>query len=212
MRVAIFDADGTLIDSMQLWNTIVCDYLLSIGLMPEADVDDVIRDMSFADSCKYLIEHYGIDGSVDSLTKEISDMVADKYRYEVPLKAGVKEYLKALKADGVKLCIVTASERSYLQPCLERLGIYDLFDFMLTCSEAGTDKNTPLIYDIAREKTGVSLDATVVFEDALNAVRSAKSGGYKVCAVYDASMAECTEEIKSLCDKYITDFGELTDK
>jgi HAD superfamily hydrolase (TIGR01509 family) len=150
-----------------------------------------------------------VEDSIEDIIKKISDMVADKYRYEIPLKEGVKEYLLYLKAQGVKMCVVTASERGYLQPCLERLGVYELFDFMLTCREAGKDKNTPDIYDIAREKLGSSIEETVVFEDALNAVCSAKRGGYRVCAIYDDSMSECVDEIKESCDKYITSFKQL---
>jgi HAD superfamily hydrolase (TIGR01509 family) len=138
-------------------------------------------------------------------------MVADKYRCEIPLKAGVKEYLTYLKSKGVKMCVVTASERSYVQPCLERLGVFELFDFMLTCSEVGKDKNTPDIYDIARKKLDpfLKIADTVVFEDALNAITSAKNGGYPVCAVYDDSMSECVDEIKSICDEYIVSFELL---
>lgn len=209
MKAAIFDVDGTLLDSMPVWDDIASVYLKSIGIKTDGKDDYEIITMSIASACLHLISKYGIDKTVDEMIKGLSDMVADKYRYEIQLKSGVKEYLAKLKSEGVSMCVVTASERGYITDALVRLNIYNYFDFMLTCSEAGLDKNSAAIYDMAREKLGADTEDTVVFEDAFNAITAAKNGGYKVYAVYDKSMDDYKDRIILNCDKYIYDYAEL---
>ncbi len=209
MKAAIFDADGTLIDSMHVWDGIGERYLKSLGIEPETDIDKIISDMSFADSCAYMIKTYGIEKSVPRMIKEISEMVADKYRFEIPLKTGVLKYLKKLSAENVKICVLTASERGYITECFERLGIIQFISFIMTCSEEGLDKNSPKIFHRAADRLGVNGQEITVFEDSLNAIASAKKGGYKVCAVYDDSAEKYKSEISKISDMYIRDFGEL---
>lgn len=209
MKAVIFDADGTLIDSMSVWDNIGKNYLISKGIVPEPEVDEIIMTMSFADSCTYFIQHYGIKNTVEEMIREISDMVADKYRFEIPLKDGAAEYVSKLYNTGVKMCVLTGSERNYITDCLKRLGIYEYFEFIMTCSEEGLDKNSHYIYDRAAARMGSTPGDTLVFEDAFNAAAAAKQGGYTVYAVYDKSMEAYAEQIKHNCDKYIVSFNEL---
>lgn len=209
MKAAIFDADGTLIDSMDAWDGIGRKYLKTLGIDADESVDKVIEIMSFADSCAYMIEKYGINKTVPEMIDGISKLVVNKYRFEIPLKAGVLNYLKKLKEDNVKICVLTASERGYITECFERLGIMQFLSFIMTCSEEGLDKNSPQVYDRATAKLGVAKDEVTVFEDAYNAIAAAKQGGYRVCAVYDNSAKLYEEQIKGCCDKYIKSFEEL---
>lgn len=209
MKAALFDVDGTLLDSMPVWDEIGSSYLKSIGVKPDGRDDHEIITMSITDGCSYLISKYHIDTTVDEMLKGITDMVADKYRYEIPLKPNADKYLAKLRNEGVRMCAVTASERGYITDALTRLKVYDSFDFMLTCSEAGLDKNTPAIYHMARERLKADIADTVVFEDAFNAIAAAKAGGYRVCGVYDKSMDDYRDKILSQCDRYIRDYAEL---
>lgn len=209
MKAAIFDADGTLIDSMHVWDGIGEKYLKSLGVEPEADIDKIIADMSFADSCAYMIKTYGIKKSVPQMIKEISERVADEYRFEIPLKAGVYDYLKKLEGEGVKICVLTASERGYITECFERLGIMPFISFIMTCSEESLDKNSPQVFHRAANRLGVNREDITVFEDSFNAIASAKKGDYRVCAVYDDSAEKYKNEIRKISDIYIKDFREL---
>lgn len=209
MKAAIFDADGTLIDSMHVWDGIGEKYLKGLGIEPEKDIDKIIADMSFADSCAYMIKSYGINKSVSEMTAEISEMVADKYRCEIPLKEGAFEYLERLREENVKICVLTASERGYITECFKRLGIMPFISFIMTCSEEGLDKNSPEVFDRAAARLGENKEDILIFEDSRNAIASAKKGGYNVCAVYDDSARSYEEQIKKCSDKYIRSFGEL---
>lgn len=209
MRAAIFDADGTLIDSMPVWDNVCTDYISSFGIIPDNELEEEIITMSFADSCSYCIDHYGLNKSVGEMIEDISAMVADKYRSEVPLKKGAADYLKKLADERIKMCVVTASERGYITDCLKRLGVYDYFDFVMTCTEEGLDKNSSAIYDRAAQRLGADKEDVIVFEDAYNAMKAAKKGGYRVYGIYDKSMDKYRAEVIQSCDRYILTYKEL---
>ncbi len=209
MKAVIFDADGTILDSMPVWDNATSNYLISIGIKPESELDEKISTMSFASACEYIIGKYRVNKTVDEMITEIVNIVADKYRYEVPLKEGAYEFIHKLHSMGVRLCVVTASERAYITDCLKRLDILQCMEFVMTCSEEKLDKNNSTIYDRARQRLGTPLEETVVFEDALHAVQAAVKGGYTVYGVYDKTMEEFIPRIKKLAKKYIYSYNEI---
>lgn len=127
------------------------------------------------------------------------------------LKKSVAEVLKKLKENGASLNVLTASPHVTLDPCLKRLGLYDLFDNVWSCDDFNTTKADPEIYRMAAEKMGKSVEEILFLDDNYNADKTAKSAGMKVCGVYDDSSKEYEEEIRSICDYYIYDFAQLID-
>ena len=119
--------------------------------------------------------------------------------------------LEKLKADGASLNVLTASPHLTLDPCLKRIGIYDLFDNVWSCDDFKTTKADPEIYRMAAEKIGVPAETVLFLDDNYNADKTAKEAGMKVCGVYDDSSAEYEEEIRDIADYYIKDFSELVD-
>ena len=208
IRGAIFDLDGTLIDSMFIWDNIGEEYLKSLGMEPKENLAEVFKTFTLEQSAEYYRKNYNIGLSVGEITDGINNMVAEIYRTKVVLKPGVRDFLKRLQNFDVKMCIATVTDRPIVEDILKRLNIDEYFSEIFTCAEVGFSKETPEIYRKALKHLGTEKNETIVFEDALHALKTAKSDGFKVAAVYDTHES-CQSEMKEISDYYITDFGSF---
>ena len=136
----------------------------------------------------------------------------DAYTNDVPAKRGVVETLRAMKARGDSLNILTASPHAALDPCLGRLGIYDLFTYVWSCDDFGTSKADPHIYRMAAKKLGVAVSDVIFVDDNLGADKTAKAAGMTVYGIYDESSAEYEREIRAVTDDYVREFCELLER
>lgn len=207
LRGAIWDLDGTILDSMSAWDHVGENYLRSQGIEPEPNLDEAIATMSLHQAADYFIEHYGVKQTQDELIKSAVAIVDDFYRYEAQLKPHLKEFLAQLHETGVKMCIATATERSLVEAALARCGVLDYFSEIFTCSSVGAGKDEPTIYREALKFLGTDRTNTMVFEDSLHALTTAKKDGFYTTAVYD-SHEENQEEIQRLANCRIHDYGE----
>ena len=205
IKGAIFDFDGTLLDSMFIWDTFGEDYLRTLGKEPKENLTETFKTFTLEQAAEYYREHYGVTLSVEEIVDGVNDMVAEIYRTKVTLKDGVRAFLEGLRAQDVKMCVATVTDRAIVEDVLNRLGIRDFFVEILTCAEVGCNKETPHIYRAALEVLGTKKDETVVFEDALHALITAKKDGFKVAAVYDRHERHQTQ-MKENGDYYITDY------
>lgn len=208
IRGAIFDLDGTLIDSMFIWDTIGEEYLKSLGIEPKENLAEVFRTFTLEQVAVYYRNHYNIKLSVKEIVEGINDMVAEIYSTKVVLKPGVSDFLKRLQSANVKMCIATVTDRSIVENILRRLNVRDYFSEIFTCAEVGYNKETPEIYREALKHLGTKKNETVVFEDVLHALKTAKDDGFNVAAVYDTHELK-QEEMKEFSDYYITNFGSF---
>ncbi len=206
---AIFDLDGTLIDSMPMWHNFVKIYLEKYSLTPDEYLQANAKDMSFIESAKYIHEHYPVDNSPEEIALDMSNTAADAYANTIAIKHDVKPFLFALRCKGVRMCIATASPREWAQAALKRLNIDHYFSVILSCYDLKTSKSEPFIYDRAFDILGTDKETTYVFEDSVNCMRTAKAAGYKVIGVKDEMSAADEEEIKKLSDIYIKDFDDF---
>ena len=200
---AIFDLDGTLLDSMPFWETLGSEYLKAKGIIPRENVDGTLKTMSLQQGARYLKREFSIPGSEDEIIDEIVAMIEDIYLSKVPLKAGALPLLERLYEEKVRMCIATATENSLAKAALERLGALRYFDFILTCFDTGMGKDRPEFFLKALELLNTPKEETIVFEDALYAIKSAKAAGLLVVAVYDESFHEEREEIRVISDFYL---------
>ena len=208
IKGAIFDLDGTLFDSMFIWDTIGEIYLRSIGYEPKENLNETFRTMSLYNAACYYKREYGVTLSVDEITDGVNRMVEKYYINEVQLKSGAYDFVKHLHNIGVKMCIATATDKYLVQAALERCGISDCFSEIFTCTSIGHSKDEPDIYREALKHLGTPKEDTLVFEDAIYAIRTAKKDGFRVVAIYDKSEGN-QAEVKSLCDYYITDYTDM---
>lgn len=210
IKGAIFDLDGTLLDSMVLWDTLGERYLLSIGQKPHEDLRETFKTSSLKQAADYLKKEYSLSFSVSEIMNGINSLAEHFYYHEASLKAGVKVFLAFLKDNGVKMCIATATDKYLAEAALKRCGIDKYFSEIFTCTEIGHGKDEPIIFQEALGHLGTEKNETFVFEDALYAIKTAKKYGFKIAAVYDEYSKE-QAEIKELADIYIEDFAKIND-
>ncbi len=203
IRGAIFDLDGTLLDSMGIWDTLASAYLRTIGITPRPNVDYAVRALSMEEAAQYLIREYGVSRTVPEVVREVSALIAAFYRERVLLKPRAAALLAAFARSGVKICAATSGNRELASAALARCGVLSYFQRIWTCSEIGYGKDSPAIYEAACACLGTPVHETAVFEDALYALRTAKAAGFFTVAVADPSAADDREALKNAADIYL---------
>ena len=206
----LFDFDGTLVDSMPSFISVMLRILDENNIKYENDIVKVITPLGYAGTAEYF-QNLGVPLSKDDMMKLMNEYAYNEYVYNIPAKENVISTLIELKNQGANLNILTASPHTMLDPCLKRLGIYGLFNNVWSCDDFSTTKSNPEIYVKVAEKLGKPIDKILFLDDNYNADKTAKSAGMKVCGVYDKSSEEYTDEIKSVSDFYIYNFNELLD-
>lgn len=210
----IFDLDGTLIDSMPLWNSLCVRFLNAQGIHAPEGLNDLVKAMSPAQSSAYLQAQFLPDWTAEQVQRGIDQMIEEHYVHDTLCKPYVPELLNAAQAHGLKLCVATATDHALSEGVLKKLGLLERFAFVLTCRDVQAGKDSPRIYDCAAEKLGLRPDEVVIFEDAIHCIQTAKRAGYTVVGVYDESLERDgeLEEAQSLCDRYIYDYRELLEE
>ncbi len=206
---AIFDLDGTLLDSMEVWDTVGDRFLMGRGITPPSDLRQILKPMSLEQAVSYLKEKYCLEDSVEQLMQEANDLVEEDYRYHIPLKPTALAFLKELHQKKIALCIATATDRYLVEAALQRLEIDHYFSGIITCTEVGVGKEQPDIYFRALSILGTSQADTVVFEDALHAVKTAVSAGFSVAAVYDQSAQKETPLIQAIATWHLHSYHDF---
>lgn len=208
MNTYLFDFDGTLVDSMPTFVSMMLRILDENQIQYGDDIVKIITPLGYAGTAEYFIQ-LGMKLPKDEILALMHKYALDAYVNEIPAKSNVIAALKEMKARGDSLNVLTASPHPMLDPCLKRLGIFDLFECVWSCDDFNTTKSNPEIYRMAAEKLGKSVDEVLFLDDNYNADKTAKEAGMKVCAVYDDSSKDYVEEMKAVADYYIYDFSEL---
>lgn len=204
---AIFDVDGTLLDSMSVWANIGADYLRFLGYEPRENLNETFKSMSLYQAACYYQSEYGVTLSTDEIIAGVNDRIGQFYRERAGLKPGVAGFLRQLREKGVKMCVATATDRPLVEAALERCGVLAYFSDIFTCFSVGHGKDEPVIYRTALEHLQTARAKTIVFEDALYAARTARRDNFVTAAVYDA-YEKHQAELRAAADLYITDFTD----
>lgn len=207
MTGAIFDMDGTLLDSMGAWYTAGSRYIRSLGMTPPPTMDEDILRLSLAEAAEYMRD-IGVDKPLDEIRAGFNSVMDDFYFNEVEARPGVCAFLETLKKSGIPMCVSTASDRYQVEAALKRVGIFDYFGRIFTCTELNTGKHESKIFDAAREFMGTNVSTTWVFEDARHAAGTAKKAGYRVCGICDAAEPD-QQALEELADVYVKSVEEL---
>ncbi len=210
---AIFDMDGTLLDTMRYWRYTSLEYLLAhqLPVRPE----DLAR-MEWTSSralVKEIAEREGFDmGSWQTMVGELEEFMNRHYLHDAKRRENVPELLEKLRGMGKPMCVATGAPRRYARNGLSRLGILKYFEFVTDCYEFGMDKSQPEYFEEVARRLGTKSERCVVFEDALYAMKSAKAAGCRVVAIEDSTARLQRDEIRTIADRYILNYSELLDE
>ena len=206
-KAYIFDFDGTLVDSMSLWSDMVIGYLDERKIRYPDDLIRIVNTMGAVDGIHYISK---LDERLDAeeMIKFFGEKTLYQYTSVIQAKNGVSEILHKIKDSGAPIYMLTACNPLLLTPCSKRLGIYDLFDEIFSTDDLLLDKRNPELYDFVLDKIGKKAEECLFFDDDINALRTAKSLGFKVYGVYDDTSKENESEIRSFADGYFYDFND----
>lgn len=209
MRGAIFDVDGTLLDSMQVWWDVVVDFFkLNNAELSYEDAKE-FKEMTMKESIPLIKQRLNLAQSYEELSETFKNMGLMQYKTNIPLKRGADKYLKQLHDDGVKIALATSGYEELCKSAFTRLGVWQYIDACAFSSEVGVNKSNPDVYLLAAERIGIPPEECTVYEDILTGIGGAKKGGFKTCAIFDETSADETEALKQLSDHYITGWEEL---
>lgn len=196
IRGAVFDVDGTLLDSSAVWDDAGAKYLVSVGIEAEEGLGRRLFEMSLDEGAAYMKETYHMQQSTEEILEGVLQVVEDFYFYEAPLKEGAAEVIHQLAERGIPMVIASSSKKEHIEAALTRLGIGHHFRHIFTCSEVGIGKHDPKIFLEACQLLGTRPEETWVFEDGLYAMKTAVKAGFPVVGVYDEASRADWEKIQ----------------
>ncbi|MEG0736490.1 MAG: HAD family phosphatase [Longicatena sp.] len=185
LKAVVFDMDGTLLDSMHVWDHVGEDYLATLQIHAEEGLQEIITPMSLSQSAMYLKQTYQLEDTIEEIQQGIEAQVMKHYKEDIPLKNGVKECIERCVKENLRVCVLTASSLEMAQSAFRRCGILHHFEFIMTCEEADCPKTDVRIYQKTIEKLGIKKEECVFIDDALYAIECMRTNGYQVVAVYD---------------------------
>ncbi|WP_302549648.1 HAD family hydrolase [Eubacterium ventriosum] len=206
---AVFDLDGTLLDSSWVWEKVDEKFLGDRGFQVPDDYVDEISPLGAERAAVYTIERFGLNEDKDDIVREWIEMAKKEYATEVVCKPYAKEFLEELQKLNIKMAVATSSDRELFMKTLEREGILKYFQKIVTVDEVERGKGYPDIYEEAARRIKVNPHKCLVFEDILAGVTGASLGEFNVVAVFDEKSKHNWEKIKSISKYSINDYKEL---
>ena len=202
MKYAIFDMDGTLIDSMPLWEDVAGDYCEMRGLVPKEPLNKLFYNKILPEAAIYFKEEYHLEESVEKVLNDLASFAENAYRFKVPAKEGVAEALEYFQKQGIQMAIATANERQLAEAALKRLNLLPYFKYIATCSEVGYPKreNAAVFLKALDVLGGKNPQEAFVFEDAPHAIQTAKEAGFQIVGVYDEAYRHQWDKLENLSD------------
>ena len=207
-NAAIFDLDGTILDSMDVWEHIDIQFLKKRNLpVPENYVTEICA-RSFEEAAQYTIDLFGLQETVEGIIEEWNNMAVEEYSNHVGLLPHALDYLLRLKEHGIKLAVATGLPEKLYIPCLKNNSILELFDALCSTDEVQRGKEYSDVFELAARKLGVAPEHCIVFDDVLPAIKSAKAARMLAGGIYDKYSADQRTEIERIADIYLLDFRQ----
>ena len=206
---AIFDMDGTLLDSMRYWRYTSLEYLLKHHLPIQPDILTRMIDTSSRKLLGEVMSGLGLPYHLEEAVAELEGYMDRHYQADIQMKPCVPEFLHFLQTQGVKMCVATAVTREIAVRALEKQGIAHLFEFITDIHEFGLDKTQPEYFHVVARRLNCPIQRCMVFEDALYSIQTAQTAGCQVCAIHDDTAHLQQAKILALADVYVRHYREL---
>ncbi len=206
---AIFDVDGTLLDSMPVWHNCGVRYLASLGIEAEPGLGDFLFTQTNTSGARYMVKRYGLDLPPEEVADGMSRDMENYYFNAPELKDGAEDLLDRLSEAGIPMTCATSTDRYLLDGAFRKLDLSRYFLKVLSCGDYGTTKGEPLIFNKAAEVMGTDPAETWVFEDGLYAIKTASEAGFRTVAVYDEISGSDWEEMKDIADEHVYNLREF---
>ena len=213
MKAAIFDMDGTLINSLifwdHLWKNLGEKYLNDPTFRPDETTDRECRTLTVDKAMDLVHQRFGLGESGKELTDLAIELIIVFYREVVEPKEGDVEFLRYLKSQGVKMAVATASNGDLVQLAMERCGLKPYLDMVVSCADVGKGKDQPDVFLLTLEKLGTTAEETWMFEDSYVALQTAKRIGMPTVGIFDANNYG-QDILRANSDHYIAEGEALT--
>lgn len=200
---AIFDLDGTLIDSMSVWEKADWQLAKKYNFIPDKEYWDTVTSCSFLEGTEYIANRYNLGKTPVEIADELYAMALLEYENNIKLKNGAGQLLKKFKNDGFSIAIATSNIEEMTHAVLKKNGIFHYFDAFVYCDSIGKNKSFPDIYIAAANEMNLHASECYVFEDVPYAIEGAKSSGAEVIGVFDKYSASKEQEMRKKADRYI---------
>ena len=204
----LFDFDGTLVDSMPTFVSVMIRILDEHGIKYSDDIVKIITPLGYLGTAEYF-RSLGLKKPTEEIVALMNSYARAEYENTVGAKRGVIDTLRKLRDGGASLNILTASPHIMLDPCLKRLGIFELFDNVWSSDDFGTTKADPKIYKMAADRLGCRVENVIFVDDNVGAVKTAKLAGMVAYGIFDESSAELVEEMTAISDRYLYALSDL---
>lgn len=208
-EAVLFDMDGTLVDSMWLWNKVDEDFLAGYGFDVPPTLKPDIEGMSYYQTAVYFKEKFNLTESIDEIISIWDNMAHDMYRNDVPIKCGVAKFIEYLKNIGIKTAICTSNSRFLTEAVIEKYPVFKNIDVIITSDEIKDGKPSPKGYLCAAKALAVKPEKCLVFEDVPNGIMAGINAGMTTCTLDDDFSAKLIETKIKLADYYIHDYEDL---
>ena len=208
IKVAIFDMDGTLVDSLMLWDvfwsTFGERYLNDKSFLPSLEDNKKVRTLTLKDAMHLIHRNYNLGESGEELLALANTILNDFYANSVELKSGVREFLEHCKNKGVKMCIASATAPELIDVAMKHCDIGKYFLKVFSCGTIGKGKDQPDVFLQAAEFLGAEIKETWLFEDSLTAIETATKIGMPTVGIYDRYNFG-QDRIKKIATEYISE-------
>lgn len=198
LKGIIFDADGTLLDSMKFWDSIVYERLQSLGVTPDDNLIQLLTPLSMKESVEFIKDKFNLDISVNEIIEAENKIVEEFYLTDVKLKEGILNLLQSLQSLGIPMAVASATDRKLLECALNHLDIMKYFRRVFSCNEVGEGKTSPKVYLAACNFLGINSNEAVVAEDSLTALTTAANAGFFTIGVYDETRSDQWQDMEAM--------------
>lgn len=206
---AIFDCDGTLLDSMGAWREMESEFAHRAGgELTEAD-RDLLTTLTTPEAGRFFHEKFGLGSSPDDVVSMVNEYMLEYYSTRSVARPGALSFVQGLSELGVRLSVASSSPVAFLRAGLSHTGFLPLLDAVVSVDDVGKPKREPAVYERARDLMGTETAMTWGFEDAAYAIGTLKRAGFHALAVYDCDESGTFEELSAAADKTVCGFHEL---